>query len=192
MHATFEGEDGTACTREDAGACWPFVGAWFGQFMYGRYPDAERWRVNLTYALAVAGLVPLMVPRIPGKLWHRIYVLAVFPVLAFILLSGGVLGLPFVPTDLWGGLLVTLVISSVGIAAAIPNRHHPGAGPPLAHADRALGICRLHRVRARRAADHGAVHVFGDAAAVSPRAVDHRQARARAYHGGAVLRRLPG
>ena len=120
VHATFEGEDGTACTREDAGACWPFVGAWFGQFMYGRYPDAERWRVNLTYALAVAGLVPLMVPRIPGKLWSSIYVLAVFPVLAFILLSGGVLGLPFVPTDLWGGLLVTLVISSVGIAAAFP------------------------------------------------------------------------
>jgi general L-amino acid transport system permease protein len=120
VHATFEGEDGTACTREDAGACWPFVGAWFGQFMYGRYPDAERWRVNLTYALAVTGLVPLMVPRVPGKLWSSIYVLAVFPVLAFILLSGGVFGLASVPTDLWGGLLVTLVISSVGIAAAFP------------------------------------------------------------------------
>jgi general L-amino acid transport system permease protein len=120
LHATFEGEDGAACTREDAGACWPFVGAWFGQFMYGRYPDAERWRVNLTYALALAGLVPLMVPRVPGKLWSSIYVLAVFPVLAFILLSGGVFGLSFVPTDFWGGLLVTLVISSVGIAAAFP------------------------------------------------------------------------
>jgi general L-amino acid transport system permease protein len=120
LHATFEGEDGSACTRENAGACWPFIGAWFGQFLYGRYPDAERWRVNLTYALAVAGLVPLMVPRIPGKLWSSIYVLAVFPVLAFILLSGGIFGLPYVPTDFWGGLLVTLVISSVGIAAAFP------------------------------------------------------------------------
>jgi general L-amino acid transport system permease protein len=120
VNATFEGDDGAACTRENAGACWPFVSAWFGQFMYGRYPDGERWRVNLTYALALAGLVPLMVPRIPGKLWSSIYVLGVFPVLAFILLSGGVLGLVHVPTDSWGGLLVTLVISSVGIAAAFP------------------------------------------------------------------------
>jgi general L-amino acid transport system permease protein len=120
VHATWAGEDGSACTREDAGACWPFVAAWFGQFMYGRYPDAERWRVNLTYALALAGLVPLMVPRIPGKLWSSIYVLGIFPILAIILLSGGVLGLSHVPTDFWGGLLVTLVISSIGIAAAFP------------------------------------------------------------------------
>jgi len=120
LHATWTGDDGADCTRHDAGACWPFVGAWFGQFMYGRYPDAERWRVNLTYALALAGLVPLMVPRVPGKLWTSIYMLGIFPVLAVVLLSGGILGLRHVPTDFWGGLLVTLVISSTGIAAAFP------------------------------------------------------------------------
>src|SRR5262245_36985704 len=120
LHATWEGQDGSDCTRHNAGACWPFVGSWFGQFMYGRYPDAERWRVNLTYGLALAGLVPLLVPRVPGKLWSAIYVLGVFPVLAVILFAGGVLGLRHVPTDLWGGLLVTLVISSTGIAAAFP------------------------------------------------------------------------
>jgi len=120
LNATWQGQDGGDCTRADAGACWPFVGAWFGQFMYGRYPDAERWRVNLTYALALAGLVPLMVPRVPGKLWTLVYLLAVFPVLAVVLLSGGVFGLGHIPTDLWGGLLVTLVISSAGIAAAFP------------------------------------------------------------------------
>ena len=118
LHATWSGEDGSACTGE--GACWPFVAAWFGQFMYGRYPDAERWRVNLTYVLALAGLLPLMIPSVPGKLWSSIYLLAVFPVLATILLSGGLFGLVHVPTDNWGGLLVTLVISSTGIAAAFP------------------------------------------------------------------------
>src|SRR5262245_24625210 len=61
LHATWQGDDGSDCTRADAGACWPFVGSWFGQFMYGRYPDAERWRVNLTYFLAAAGLLPLMI-----------------------------------------------------------------------------------------------------------------------------------
>ena len=79
LDATWDGEDGGACSREGAGACWPFVAAKFGQFMYGRYPDAERWRVNLTYALAMAGLVPLMVPRIPGKLWSALYLIGIFP-----------------------------------------------------------------------------------------------------------------
>jgi general L-amino acid transport system permease protein len=44
----------------------------------------------------------------------------VFPALAVILLSGGMFGLAHVPTDVWGGLLVTLIISSSGIAAAFP------------------------------------------------------------------------
>ena len=118
LHASWQGRDGSDC--HEGGACWPFVNAWLGQFLYGRYPDAERWRVNLTYALAVAGLAPLMIPQVPGKLWSSLYLLVVFPVLAVILLSGGLLGLVHVTTDLWGGLLVTLVISSTGIAAAFP------------------------------------------------------------------------
>ena len=120
LDATWQGRDGSDCTRADAGACWPFVNAWFGQFMYGRYPEPERWRVNLTYLAAVAGLAPLMIPQVPHKLWSTLYLLAVFPVLAVVLLSGGVFGLGHVPTDLWGGLLVTLVIASTGIAAALP------------------------------------------------------------------------
>jgi len=119
FNATWTGDNGADCTRENAGACWPFVQAKFSQFMYGRYPDAERWRVDLTYILALAGLVPLMIPWVRGKLYLAIYVLAVFPVLAFVLLYGG-LGLEIVPTDLWGGLLVTLVVASVGIAGAFP------------------------------------------------------------------------
>jgi general L-amino acid transport system permease protein len=118
LHATWQAKDGSDC--HEGGACWPFISAWFGQFLYGRYPDPERWRVNLTYALAAAGLVPLMVPPVPGKLWSSLYMLVIFPVLAVILLSGGVLGLVQIPTDMWGGLLVTLVISSTGIAAAFP------------------------------------------------------------------------
>jgi general L-amino acid transport system permease protein len=120
FNATWEGLDGSACTWEGAGACWPFITAKFSQFMYGRYPLPDRWRVDLTYILAIAGLVPLMIPWIPGKLWNAIYMIFIFPVLAFILLVGGMFGLPHVPTDLWGGLLVTLVVASSGIAGAFP------------------------------------------------------------------------
>jgi general L-amino acid transport system permease protein len=120
LNATWEGLDGSACTWDGAGACWPFITAKFSQFMYGRYPVPDRWRVDLTYILAIAGLVPLMIPWVPGKLWNAIYMIFIFPVLAFILLVGGMFGLPYVPTDLWGGLLVTLVVASSGIAGAFP------------------------------------------------------------------------
>jgi general L-amino acid transport system permease protein len=120
FNATWDGLDGSACTWDGAGACWPFITAKFSQFMYGRYPVPDRWRVDLTYVLAIAGLVPLMIPRVPGKLWNAIYMIFIFPVLAFILLVGGTFGLPYVPTDLWGGLLITLVVASSGIAGAFP------------------------------------------------------------------------
>src|SRR5690606_952439 len=107
FNATWQGEDGTACSRPNAGACWPFIQAKFSQFMYGRYPEPQRWRVDLTYVLAVVGLVPLMIPRVPGKLFNTIYMIGLFPIAAFVLLSGGYFGLPYIPTELWGGLLVT-------------------------------------------------------------------------------------
>jgi len=120
LSATFTGEDGAACTREGAGACWPFITNKFAQFMYGRYPIEERWRVDLVYLLALAGLVPLMVPRVPGKAFFAVYTFAVLPVIGFVLLVGGIFGLPHVATELWGGLLVTLVVATVGIAGSFP------------------------------------------------------------------------
>lgn len=120
FHAVFTGADGKVCQPADVGACWPFVTAKFGQFMYGRYPDAERWRVNLVYGLGLATLIPLMVPAMPGKRWLALFGLLVYPIVAFVLLVGGMFGLPETPTELWGGLLVTLVVASVGIAASFP------------------------------------------------------------------------
>jgi general L-amino acid transport system permease protein len=120
LTATFTGVDGSDCTREGAGACWPFVTAKFAQFMYGRYPIEERWRVDLVYLLALAGLVPLMIPRVPAKAYFATYTFAILPVLGFVLLLGGVFGLASVGTELWGGLLVTLVVATVGIAGSFP------------------------------------------------------------------------
>ncbi len=118
--AVWSGQDGSACRSAEVGACWPFVAAKFGQFMYGRYPDAERWRVMLTYGLSAATLLTLMVPAIPGKKWAALFGIFGLPVISWALLYGGVLGLRTVPTELWGGLLVTLVVASVGIAGSFP------------------------------------------------------------------------
>jgi general L-amino acid transport system permease protein len=120
IRATFRGVDGSACTREGAGACWPYVTAKFAQFMYGRYPEEERWRVNLVYVLALAGLIPLMIPPLPGKFWNALYVFVALPVISAVLLIGGVFSLPHVDSALWGGLLVTLVVATVGISGSFP------------------------------------------------------------------------
>jgi general L-amino acid transport system permease protein len=117
--AVWTGENREACIVPGAGACWAFVDAKFSQFMYGRYPVEERWRVDLTAILLIAGTIPLAIPSVPYKKWNTIFVLVIFPILAFILLTGR-LGLESVETSLWGGLLVTLVVAIVGIVVSFP------------------------------------------------------------------------
>ncbi|MBL8579398.1 MAG: amino acid ABC transporter permease [Mesorhizobium sp.] len=129
FNAVWTGTDRTACLTVDqggslpvgwSGACWAFVNAKFSQFMFGRYPIEERWRVILTAVIFVALLAPLLIPRAPYKRLNAILFFAVFPFVAFYLLVGGFFGLPYVETALWGGLLVTLVLSYVGIVVSLP------------------------------------------------------------------------
>src|SRR5205085_8821689 len=56
----------------------------------------------------------------PGKLANAILFFLVLPVVAVVLLLGGVGGLAYVETSRWGGLLVTLVIAVTGIVASLP------------------------------------------------------------------------
>jgi general L-amino acid transport system permease protein len=93
VDAIWTGKDRTACLVENVshtvGACWPFVWAKFSQFIYGFYPQAERWRVDLTFILAVILLVPLLIPRLPAKGSNAILFFLAFPAVAFFLLHGG-------------------------------------------------------------------------------------------------------
>jgi general L-amino acid transport system permease protein len=124
IDAVWTGSSRVDCLPETVGhpvgACWPFIAAKFVQFMYGFYPASEQWRVDLTYALGALLLAPLLVPAAPYKGYNAILFFGVFPVVAFFLLVGGVFGLPHVETRVWGGLLVTLVISFTGIIFSLP------------------------------------------------------------------------
>ena len=124
IDAVWTGSSRIDCLQEtvgrEVGACWPFIRAKFTQFMYGFYPASEQWRVDVTYALGAILLVPLLIPAAPSKGLNAILFFGVFPVVAFFLLVGGVFGLPHVETRLWGGLLVTLVISFTGIMFSLP------------------------------------------------------------------------
>ncbi len=103
-----------------SGACWAFVGSKFEQFLFGRYPVDERWRPMVVGVLFVILLVPMLMPKLPHKGINAILLFGVLPVFSFILLPGGLFGLPFVETALWGGLMVTLILSFVGIAVSLP------------------------------------------------------------------------
>ncbi|MFL6797495.1 MAG: amino acid ABC transporter permease [Xanthobacteraceae bacterium] len=124
IDAVWDGASRVDCLPETrgtaVGACWPFIRAKLRLLMYGFYPQSEQWRVNFTYVVGVLLLVPLLIPGIPGKRANALLFFVVYPALAFVLLVGGTLGLPHVETRLWGGLLVSLVISYAGITLSLP------------------------------------------------------------------------
>src|SRR5438270_11391878 len=93
VDAVWSGTDRNACLAENAGhtvgACWPYIQAKFSQFVYGFYPDPERWRVNLTFILAAVLLLPLLIPPLPARGLNACLFFLAFPVVAFFLLLGG-------------------------------------------------------------------------------------------------------
>jgi general L-amino acid transport system permease protein len=93
IDAVWHGADREACLAQNAGhavgACWPYIYAKFPQLMAGFYPEPERWRVHLTFALAALLLLPLLIPRLPAKGLNAGLFFFAFPVVAFFLLHGG-------------------------------------------------------------------------------------------------------
>jgi general L-amino acid transport system permease protein len=125
LDAVWAGDSGAACRPEvvgrPVGACWAFIGEKFGYLAYGSYPVAERWRANLFFALTALALAWMLWPGAPRRGLGAAFAFLVLPLAAYGLLAGmPALGLAAVPTGRWGGFLVTVVVSLVGIVAALP------------------------------------------------------------------------
>ncbi len=175
------------------GACWAGVAVWANNYIYGRYPDPEQWRVNLGFVILAVWLAPFWFSKVTAKIPVGISAVLTFPFLAAALFLGGSFGLflqimvsvamtlfaavwlhvaacyagfpslqaallrlsgfenkderlhkyvmlaafaigfviafafqstwslASVPTTNWGGLFLTLVISGIGIASALPS-----------------------------------------------------------------------
>ena len=121
VDAVWHGTDRDACLAENAGrpvgACWPYIEAKLSQFIYGFYPEPERWRVKLTFALAALLLLPLLIPRLPAKGLNAGLFFFAFPVVAFFLLHGG--GLDGFGVSWMAGLLSGLADSIGGAGHAL-------------------------------------------------------------------------
>jgi general L-amino acid transport system permease protein len=129
IQAVWTGDNRSACatvaqggTQPDGwkGACWAYVGDWFTQFMVGSYPRDQLWRPILVAALFVGLLIPFLIPSAPRKGTNALLLLIGLPIVAFILLLGGWFGLTPVETSQWGGLMVTLILSFIGIVVSLP------------------------------------------------------------------------
>ncbi|URQ61180.1 amino acid ABC transporter permease [Pantoea alhagi] len=118
FQANWFGESRADCTKE--GACWVFIHARFGQFMYGLYPHELRWRINITLIIGLLSLIPMFIRRMPRRGRYIAVWAMVFPLFVWLMLYGGLFGLERVETRQWGGLTLTLIIAAVGIAGALP------------------------------------------------------------------------
>jgi general L-amino acid transport system permease protein len=125
VDAVWSGTDRQACLatpeHPQVGACWAFVRVWINYFIYGFYPLAQRWRVDVFFALLAFGIAWLAWLDAPRRDLAARYFFVLLPILSVILLSGfPQIGLPRVPTTLWGGILVTIVVATVGIVVSLP------------------------------------------------------------------------
>lgn len=92
IDAVWSGADRQACLASDGGAvgaCWAFVRARFSQFVYGLYPVSQRWRVDTVFVVFFALIAALVIPKAPFKKVSAVLLAAVFPIAAFVLLTGG-------------------------------------------------------------------------------------------------------
>jgi len=111
--------DSSACRAvRGVGACWAIIPEKYRFILFGTYPFDEQWRPALSVVLFIA-LFYLSTRR---ALWRRELALLWIGALALIsvLMWGGVFGLSFVSQDRWGGLPVTLILATFGLAFGFP------------------------------------------------------------------------
>ena len=106
------------CLAAGEGACWALIEERFLFSIYAFYPEEHWWRPNLAFILMFVALGPILFDKFPMRKLGFAFAVA-YPFVAGWLLFGG-LGLEKVSTDLWGGVLLTLVIGVTGISASLP------------------------------------------------------------------------
>ena len=118
LDATFTGTTRADCVS--GGACWVFVKARFGQFMYGLYPPTERWRVDLAGAILVVSVAALSWKALPWRRALRGRGLHRAAAARRLAARRRLRPAPTVETREWGGLMLTIFISIYAGLIAIP------------------------------------------------------------------------
>jgi general L-amino acid transport system permease protein len=118
FEANFLGSTKEDCTGD--GACWVFVKVWFNRFMYGMYPNAEKWRINISFLILISSIASIFILPQKYKKYIILFLLFIFPVIALNLISGGIFGLKWIETGAWGGLSLTFIVSAFALIFCFP------------------------------------------------------------------------
>src|SRR4030081_3414172 len=100
------------------GACWAVIPEKYRFILFGTYPFDQQWRPGL----ATLSFVALFFLSSRRSWWRKELVLVWLAALVAIglLMWGGIFGLPYVSQDRWGGLPVTLILATFGLAFGFP------------------------------------------------------------------------
>jgi general L-amino acid transport system permease protein len=111
-------ETGVCQTAKGLGACWAVIHDKYRLILFGRYPYDEQWRP----ALVVLIFIGLYVVSAIRWFWRKELALIWIGALTVVgvLMWGGVLGLSPVTDDFWGGLPITLILATFGLAFGFP------------------------------------------------------------------------
>ncbi len=117
IRADFNASNAQEC-RESGGACWAFIVEKHRLILFGVYPYDEQWRPLLATIILIGVIVCSCMRRFWKPYLGLIWLAALTAVA--ILMWGGVFGLSHVENDRWGGLPLTLILATFGIAFAFP------------------------------------------------------------------------
>jgi general L-amino acid transport system permease protein len=82
IDASFAGDSKDVCSG--SGACWTYIKVWLNRFMYGMYPNAEQWRINLSFiSLGLLGSVGYFATE-KFKKYLTLYYVVIYPFIAFL------------------------------------------------------------------------------------------------------------
>jgi general L-amino acid transport system permease protein len=104
---------------DDGGACWVYVGTWLDRFVFGLYPEAERWRVAAVAVTAIIAGAALGLARRRLNWRGGFAIAAAWWVIGAVILKGGLPGLVSVDLDQWSGLLLTMTIASTAMLGSL-------------------------------------------------------------------------
>jgi general L-amino acid transport system permease protein len=100
------------------GACWALISEKWRVILFGTYPFGQHWRPGAAILLFLA----LYLYSAQRRFWSP-WLIAVWAgglSLIAVILWGGVFGLSYVENERWGGLVITLILATFGIAFAFP------------------------------------------------------------------------
>ena len=117
IDANIAGDSRDSCTG--TGACWTYIKVWFNRFMYGMYPNAEQWRINLSFiSLAFLGSVGFFATE-KFKKYLTLYYVVIYPIIAFLFIFFFISGGPIFFDFSYG--IIAAVISII-IGFFVPSR----------------------------------------------------------------------